>query len=231
MAEKAKGLRALIPGLIGFVVVTGALIIALHTVGLERLRALIESAGPLAPLAYILVKMITYVIAPLSSGPIQLSAGILFGLAPGVIYTLVGEVIGGSINFWLARRFGRPVVERLVGKDDMPRVDRYVSQIVDWKTLLYARLFLFALYDFISYAVGFSKLRFRSYVIISTLAGLIPTTIAVLLGTTLTEERSGLVLIYVLVGVASIVPLIFQKRIRHWLKLDRAAEQPEQIEK
>jgi uncharacterized membrane protein YdjX (TVP38/TMEM64 family) len=225
MQERMKSLRALLPGMIVFVVVIIALTVGINAIGLERIREIIASAGVFAPLVYILVKVVTFVVAPLSSGPIQLFAGVAFGLIPGTIYTLVGEVIGGAINFWLARRFGRPVVERLVGKDDMPRIDRFISQIVDWKTLLYARIFLFAIYDFISYAVGFSTLSFRTFLLITTVAGIIPALVSSLLGTMLTEESSSLVLVYVLIGVASIVPLIFQKRIRRWLKLDKSEQQ------
>jgi uncharacterized membrane protein YdjX (TVP38/TMEM64 family) len=224
MTMSAKSLRGLLPAAIAFVVITGALIFSINLIGLDRIREVIASAGPFAPLLYIGVKMVTYVVAPLSSGPIQLFSGILFGLIPGTIYTLVGEVLGGSINFLLARRFGRPVVERVVGAENLPRVDGWVSQIVDWKTLLYARLFLFSIYDFISYAVGFSRLKYRTYLIISVCAGLVPTFIASLLGTSLTEERSGLLLVYGLVGIASVIPLLFQKRIRGWLRLD--AKQP-----
>ncbi len=224
MTPPVKSLRGLIPAAIAFVVITGGLIIGINALGLERIRDLIASAGPFAPILYIAVKAVTYVVAPLSSGPIQLFSGILFGLIPGTLYTLVGEVLGGSLNFLLARRFGRPVVKRIVGAENLPRVDAFVDQIVDWKTLLYARLFLFSLYDFISYAVGFSHLRYRTYLIISIFAGVIPTFIAALLGTSLTEERSGLLLVYGLVGLASVVPLLFQKRIRGWLKLEKPTE-------
>ena len=123
MSTEAKSLRALIPAAIGFVVVTGALIVAIQVIGLDHIRDTIASAGVFAPLIYIFIKILTYVVAPLSSGPLQLSAGILFGLIPGTLYTLIGEVIGGSIAFWLSRRFGRSVVHRLVGEDGMTRVD------------------------------------------------------------------------------------------------------------
>lgn len=226
MVKRAKSLRALLPGAIGFIVVTVALLIAINQLGTDGIRQAIESAGPFAPLVYIFIKAITFTIAPLSSGPIQLFAGVLFGLIPGTIYTLLGEVIGGSINFWLSRRYGRAVVTRLVGDDGMGRVDKFVNQIVDWKTLIYARVFLFTIYDFISYAVGFAKLRFRTYLIISTVFGVIPTFVAALLGTALTDERGNFLLIYGIVAIASVVPLVFQKRIRRWLKLDT----PEKVE-
>ena len=182
-------LRPLLPGIIGSAMITLGLIVALNLIGLDKIRQFVAEAGPLAPLVYIGIKILTFVVAPLSAGPLQLSAGVLFGLIPGALHTLIGETIGGSINFWLARRFGRPVVERLVGQDDMPRVDKFVSQIVDWKTLVYARLFLFSIYDFISYAVGFARVRFRTYLIISLIVGMVPSFIASLLGTTLTDQH------------------------------------------
>jgi uncharacterized membrane protein YdjX (TVP38/TMEM64 family) len=211
-------------GLIGagltFVLVTGALIVGIQALGLERIRAAIEGAGIFAPLIFIGVKILTYVFAPLTSGPIQIGAGVLFGLVPGTIYTLIGEVIGGSLSFLIARRWGHPVVRRLVGTDGLRRVDNFVSQIVDWRSLLYARLFLFSIYDFISYAAGFSQVSLRAYLVISTVAGAIPTFIAVALGTTLTEERGGLILVYVIVAVACAIPLIFRRRIRRWIQVD-----------
>ncbi|MDZ4770964.1 MAG: VTT domain-containing protein [Chloroflexota bacterium] len=217
-----KTVRPLIAAVVGFVLITGGMLIALQAIGLDRIRAFIESAGVWAPLAFIVIKMLTYVFAPLTSGPIQLSAGVLFGLIPGTLYTLVGEVIGGSIAFALSRRFGRPVVLRVIGAAGADRADAFVAQIVDWKTLAYARLFLFSLYDFISYAVGFSKLPYRTYLLVSIFVGAIPTFAASLLGTTLTEESSGLIVVYVLVGIACVLPLIFQKQIRRALKIDAA---------
>lgn len=205
---------------IGFLVVTGLLIGAIQLIGLENIRAFIEQAGIFAPLIYIAIKAATYVFAPLSSGPLQLSAGVMFGFWQGTLYTLIGEVIGGSISFLIARRYGREVVRRFVRDDGLQKVDDFVNQIVDWKTLIYARLFLFSIYDFISYAVGLTRLPFRTYLWVSTVIGAIPTAIAVGLGSTLTEGNSEVVLLYVLIAVASAIPLIFQKRIRHWLKLD-----------
>jgi uncharacterized membrane protein YdjX (TVP38/TMEM64 family) len=214
-------------GAVAFILITIALIVGIQAIGLDRIRSTIEQAGPLAPLVYIIVKLLTYVFAPLSSGPIQLSAGILFGLWPGTIYTLIGEVIGGSISFWIARKLGRPIVRRLVGEDGLRRVDSFYETVGEWRSLLYARLFLFSIYDFISYAAGFTPLKFRTYVIISVAAGFIPTFIAVALGTTLTEERSGLILVYALVGIACAVPLLMHKRIRRWLKIETTHRSPQ----
>lgn len=220
MDEQKQSWRAMIFGAAAFILLTVGLMVGIQVIGLERIRHTIEEAGPLAPLLFIFVKMLTYVFAPLSSGPIQLSAGILFGLVPGTLYTLVGEVLGGSISFLIARRFGRPIVRRFVGEAGLKRVDGFYETVGEWRSLLYARLFLFSIYDFISYAAGFTPLRLRTYVIVSTVAGFFPTFAAVALGTALTENSGGLILVYALVGIACVVPLLMHKRIRRWLKMD-----------
>lgn len=212
-----RSILPLIGAALAFTLVTGGLIVGIQVIGVDNLRAAIQNAGAFAPLVYIGIKTATYVFAPLTSGPIQVGAGVLFGLWEGTLYTLIGEVLGGSISFWLSRRFGRGVVRRMVGEDGLRKVDQFVNAIVDWKTLSYARLFLFPVYDFISYAVGFSKLPFRTYVIVSALIGVIPTFAAVAFGTALTGENT--LIIYVIIALACALPLIFQKRLRRLLKM------------
>lgn len=212
----------LIGALAGFATITILMIVGINAVGADNIRRFIEDAGVLAPLAYILIKAATYVFAPLTSGPIQLSAGIMFGLVGGTVYTMIGEVLGGSISFLIARRYGRQMVMRFVREDGLQRVDDFVRQIVDWKTLSYARLFLFSIYDFISYAVGLSTLPYRTYFIVSATVGIIPTLIAVAIGSSMTETRGEIVLLYIGVAVVSALPLIFQKQLRKWLKMDKA---------
>ena len=206
--------RTVILGFAAFILVTLAMIVFIEWVGTDTLRDFIAGAGPLAPLAYIGLKATTYVFAPLSSGPVQLTAGILFGLVPGTLYTIVGEVLGGTISFLIARKLGRPVVRRFVGADGMNRVDRFVNQLGGWRALIYARLFLFSIYDFISYAAGFSQaVTLRQYVIVSFFVGLIPTFLFVVAGVSLTEDRRLLIVIYIAVGLLSILPFAL-KRLR-----------------
>ena len=143
-----------------------------------------------------------------------MTSGILFGLVPGTLYTIIGEVLGGTISFLIARRLGRPVVRRFVGADGMNRVDNFVNQLGGWRALIYARLFLFSIYDFISYAAGFAEaVTLRQYLIVSFFVGLIPTFLFVAAGASLTGDRRVLVALYVGVGILSVFPFVL-KRLR-----------------
>lgn len=219
----AISLRVVIFGIVAFILISMGMIAFIQWIGVARIQAVIQEAGPLAPLAYILLKILTNVVAPLSAGPIQLSSGVLFGLWPGVIYSLIGEVIGGTINFWLARRFGRPVVRRFVGLAGLQHVDEFTEQLGGWRALLYGRLFLFSFYDFISYAAGFTRtITLRQYLLVSALAGFIPSFLNVAVGVTLVENHRAVYLIYAAIALLSVLPLL----IRYLLKRQRPPAAP-----
>ncbi len=52
-------------------------------------------------------------------------------------------------------------------------------------------------YDFISYAVGFSRIRFSVYVIVSFMGGLLPTFVFVLIGSEASQNQDILLIFYV----------------------------------
>lgn len=212
--------RSVILAAVGFVVVTVLITLAIEAVGADRLRAAVESAGPLAPLVYIAIRAFTYIIAPVSSGPLGFAAGVMFGLWPGLVLTLIAEVVGGSANFWIARKLGRPFVQRLVGRDGMGRVERFYRQAGSPWMLAYARLFFFSIYDFISYAAGLTQIRFVHYLLVTAVLGIIPTGISVGIGASLTGDPANLILLYIALAAISAGTFMLYPRVRRLLGLD-----------
>jgi uncharacterized membrane protein YdjX (TVP38/TMEM64 family) len=227
--DERPPLMQLIVTLGGLIVFVTVVTFLMNWIGIPELQRVIEEAGAFAPLAYIVLKTLTYVFAPLTSGPIQVVAGTLFGSVwLGVLYTLIGEVIGGSISFWLARRFGRPMVAKLVGRDGMAQVDDFVqNKLGGWQSLAIARVVLFSLWDFISYAVGLTKIKYVHYFWVSTLLGAIPTFLFVWLGDATLNDESSVLWIYVLVGVLIAVPIFFRKHIGELLERNKPTQTPE----
>ncbi|MGJ3237671.1 MAG: TVP38/TMEM64 family protein [Anaerolineae bacterium] len=213
-------IREILIGGFGFIVFLTVMILFVNAVGVNSLQNFVQNAGPWAPLAYITVKAGTYVFAPLTSGPIQVIVGTLFGnLWLGVLYTLIGEVIGGSISFWIARKFGRPVMKRIVGQSSMSQIENfYQTRMGGWVSLAVARVILFSVWDFLSYAAGLAQpIRFRTYVFVSFVFGAIPTFFFVWIGMQAFENPGNLVLIYGLVAVLILLPILFHKRINYVL--------------
>jgi uncharacterized membrane protein YdjX (TVP38/TMEM64 family) len=202
---------------ISFVALTLILTIGIQTIGADNLRAMVENAGPLAPVLYIIVRAATFVIAPLSSGPLGFSAGILFGLWQGTVLTLLAEVIGGSINFWIARKLGRPVVARFVGRGGIGRVEQLYNQLGSPWMLVYARLFLFAAYDFISYAAGMTRLKYRDYLLVTAIVGIVPTVISVGIGASISDFQH-LIVLYIGMAVVSGATFLLYGRVRRFVQ-------------
>ena len=91
----------------------------------EQVRRFVASFGIWAPSAIIGLEVAQVVLAPIPGGAIDLTSGYLFGAGWGTLYSMAG-VMGGTITaLYLARRFGRPLVERLVPRHTLSRLDRY----------------------------------------------------------------------------------------------------------
>lgn len=214
--EEKRPVREIIMGGLAFIAFISILVLGMNAIGKETLQQWIRDAGIFAPLVYIAIKAATYVFAPLTSGPIQAAAGTLFGSVElGVLYTLIGEVLGGSISFWIARRFGRPIVLRFVGEQGMKQVDDfYQNRMGGWISLAVSRLLLFGVWDFLSYAAGLSKtVKFSTYLAVSVILGFFPTYFFVWIGSQAMENQANLIWVYGLVALLVLLPLAAHKPI------------------
>jgi len=227
----AQSVRQILFGGLAFIAFLTVLVVVINSIGVEDLQQIIQQAGPLAPLVYIAIKTATYIFAPLTSGPIQVVAGTLFdSVLLGVLYTLIGEVIGGSISFWLARRFGRPVVLRFVGDKGMQQVETfYRNQMGGWQSLAAARIVLFSFWDFLSYAAGLAKsVRYSTYFGVSVILGFFPTFFFVWLGNSALVDGTSLILIYGLVALFILLPIMFRKPLARLMQGSSATTDSEE---
>ena len=158
-----------------------------QAVGPERLRDAVAATGPLAPITYVLLRVATVVLTPISGSPMRLTAGVLFGFWAGLALSVLGGVLGGSANFWIARRCRRGVVVRLLGPAALARVEPMLGRLATWKALALARVVLAPLWDALSYGVGLTKLRFKTYLAVAIVGDLVPTMILVGLGSSIAE--------------------------------------------
>jgi uncharacterized membrane protein YdjX (TVP38/TMEM64 family) len=207
-------LRKVVSGFGALVAVTVIMLVILKAVGIERLQSMVAQMGPWAPAAYIALKASTYIVAPLGGSPLHVTAGALFGLGYGTLYSLIGDVLGGCANFWIARLLGRRMVVRFVGQQGMSRIDGFYRWFGGWRALLFARLFLSSIYDFISYAAGLTSLAFRRYLVITALGGVVPTLLFVAIGASMAENRRLLLLAYGGLAILCLVPLVLHRRVR-----------------
>jgi uncharacterized membrane protein YdjX (TVP38/TMEM64 family) len=123
-----------------------------------------------------LVILATQIFAPFS-GTIGLFVGYkLYGYGFTLIVFYFVSMLSAIINFYISKRYGRKYVIKLVGQDNMNFVDTVVA--TDAKTILIGlRIFGYFFFDFISYALGLTKISFRRYFIFTAALTPIPITI------------------------------------------------------
>lgn len=163
--------------LIVFVGVAGVAVVAAALVGLpdvERLRADIAAAGPVAPVLFVLVYAAA-TLAPLPKNVLAVVAGALFGLMPGIAIVLPAALLGAGAAFVLGRLLGRDAVERITGTR-IARVDALLQRH-GLLAVLGVRLVPVLPFTAINYAAGLTAVRARDYVL-GTALGIIPGTSA-----------------------------------------------------
>lgn len=134
----------------------------------ENFRSFLNQAGIWGPLLFILITLLTFVIAPLSGTPLLFAGFYAFG-EKVVFLTMGAAFFSFIINFWIARRWGRPMVERFVGGRNLDKIDKLTGNY-GLAMLALLRIFLGSSQDFVSYAAGLTSLNFLPYLIISLLA-------------------------------------------------------------
>lgn len=88
-------------------------------------RDAVLAAGPFAPLVFVGIQTAQVILAPIPGQALAAVGGFLFGTLAGTVYSMSGVVLGSVVVFLLARRLGRPFVERAIDPDVLARFDEF----------------------------------------------------------------------------------------------------------
>ena len=180
----------------------------------DKLRALIQSYGALAPAIYMLI----YTLAPallLPGLPITIVGGILFGPFWGVVYTITSSTAGACVAFLVARYLARDWV---AGKLQSPRW-RHLDEEVErqgWKVVAFTRLIPAFPFNLLNYAFGLTRIKFSHYAI-TTFICMLPACIAfIAFSSSLLDLIRGKVSPGLLIGIGlivlvSLIPVFYKK--------------------
>lgn len=138
----------------------------------EQTRKLIVAAGAWGPLVFIMLQVAQVLIAPIPGQVVGFVGGYLFGPFWGLVYTLIGAGIGFTLIFILARKLGRPFVERFIKKELLEKFDHLTNDKGVWVFFL---IFLLPAFpdDAISLIAGLTTIKISTLILIS-LAGRLP---------------------------------------------------------
>jgi len=103
----------------------------------QLFESYVASFGIWGPVVIVLVIVAEVVFAPIPGFVPALSAGFIFGSFWGTIFTYLGNIIGTAIVFFLARKIGRPVIEKLFKKERLTRYEKAINRHENWLLFFY----------------------------------------------------------------------------------------------
>ncbi len=144
--------------------------------GLADVRATVTSAGPWAPLLFLLLQS-TVTIVPVPRTVFTVAAGVLFGSSTGLVLTIAATAIAATVAFWLVRLVGREFVERHSHRHGVA----WLRARLDHRGLLAIvslRMIPAVPFAVLNYTAGLAGVRFPSY-LLGTVLGVLPGTVAI----------------------------------------------------
>lgn len=183
----------------------------------QKITEIIQKFGIFAPLCYMLLQATQTVIAPIPGQVTGLVGGYLFGWW-GILWTVIGSAFGFFIVFTLARRFGRPLVEKIIKKEHLDRFDFIAGKK--------APIILFIIFllpgfpdDVVCYVAGLTEIPIKqlmAMIIIGRLPAVIMTNI---FGDSIGNgDFLPLLIITILTALLLSLALIFKKPLMNYFK-------------
>ena len=178
----------------------------------DQTREWVLSFGSFAPLAYVTVFVLQIVVAPLPGQLLGVMGGYLFGMFAGSLYSITGLVVGAGLAMWLARRFGRPWLERCFP----------ATQLRVWERKLRTRslftwwlLFVVPVPDLVFYAAGLSSVSLRRLLVALVFGRGLGLVFANVLGYWTAHLSPEWVLVkWSVIAAAAVVAYIYQRPLR-----------------
>lgn len=176
---------------------------------LEHVQELIKMYPELSALVLILAKIIGAVIF-FPGTPLTLLAGATFGVVWGSVVSLIGNILGATMAFFISRYFlQKYVVKNILSK--YPNIAQYEKRFSTHglETVILLRLIPLFPFNVLNYLLGVTRVSNRDY-IVGTAIGIIPGTIAfVYFG----QSLAMLSVVHIVLSVVAIIGLIYIGKI------------------
>lgn len=181
----------------------------------EQFTAWLSSFGPYVILVYAILQATTVIVAPLGGFFLLVAMVALFGPGVALFWAYIVTAPCYLINFYLSKRYGRPMAERIVGKGSLSRMDRFVEN-AGLGILIILRLFQSSNFDYLSYAFGLTNISFKKFAVVNFLVGIPAAVIAYFMFSLSGSLTRGVAVHYIVgavfTGLSVLLALFLQKR-------------------
>jgi len=175
----------------------------------DKIVNFIASLGILAPIVFIFLSIIETVVAPIPGQIIGLAGGFIFGWW-GLALNFIATGIGCFIVFYLSRRFGRPLAEKMIKKASLDKFDHLTQEK---GSLVFFLIFLIPGLpnDIICYIAGLTEIPIKRLMLL-VLLGRLPSMIMTnFIGAGLSEDSLLPIFIITIITVILLAIIIVRR--------------------
>ncbi len=204
-----------------FALIVGVVILAIglfQQLDLEPLKAQIQEMGPWAPVGIFALRAFSVVIPIIPSTFWAFVAGSLLDYPVAVATVVIADIVSCSLAFYLAKRYGRNLVEKLVGKRFMGKVDELSKKHLESNFFLLAGALMTGAFDFVSYSAGLTTTKWKMFLPALVLGAIVSDAPMVAIGANLFQKGRG----YMFAGIA-ILSVFCLAMLAGWLQKRGAA--------
>ena len=163
-----------------------------------------QDLGLWGPIILISIQAAAMIFAPIPNLPFVIASGLIWGTGYGIIYAVLGQLIGSALAFAISRKFGRRYVPTIIGEKNAQKVDRLANEIGP-QLIFWWRMMPIS-FDFAAYATGLTAIPFKTFITLAFLGSLIPTSVIVLFGDSFTRSNKALLISIGLILLSVCIP-------------------------
>ena len=109
------------------------------------------------------LRLISIVIPIIPGTYCLLLSGYLFGLVNGLLLSCISDLIACSISFFISKRYGRKILKIIMPKKYLNKFELISKNYLERNFFLLTGFLMTGWFDFVSYGVGLTKLRWRKF--------------------------------------------------------------------
>ena len=173
---------------------------------IEDVEDFIAGYGHLSGLVYIVFQIFQVVISVIPGEVFQVAAGYLFGPFWGVIYAIIGCLLGEAVAFGLARVLGQGFVRLFMSEEQFIKYQERLNSNKAYTLCFILYLIPGIPKDILCYVAGASEIKFLPFLIIS-MVGRLPGLIgSIVMGSLV--DNGNYTLAAVILGIACVAAVI-----------------------
>lgn len=180
----------------------------------DAFRTYIEGSGFLGKLAFVGMMALQVVVAIIPGEPLEIGAGYAFGPWQGLLLCLIGVAAGTAVIYLLVKYGGRKVIEAFFPVDKIESM-RFLRDEKRLNVIVFILFFIPGTpKDLLTYCVWLTKIKFTTYLLISSIAR-IPSIISSTWGgdALANQNYDRVVWIFVITAVLSLAGIFIYNRI------------------